>query len=54
MLWGVCDLQNRLHCKFNEGVFEQLMWFFQTAGNADLVAVVLAATKSKNFAQKED
>lgn len=37
MLWGVCDLQNRLHCKFNEAVFEQLMWFFQTAGNQDLL-----------------
>lgn len=36
MLWGVCDLQNRLHCKFNEAVFEQLMWFFQTAGQQDL------------------
>lgn len=37
MLWGICDLQNRLHCKFNEAVFEQLMWFFQTAGNTDMV-----------------
>lgn len=37
MLWGVCDLQNRLHCKFNEAVFESLMWFFRTASNADLV-----------------
>jgi hypothetical protein len=44
MLWGVCDGQNRLHCKFNEGVFEQLMWFFQTAGNQDLVRL-----KKANF-----
>ena len=22
MLWGICDLQNRLHCKFNEAVFQ--------------------------------
>lgn len=44
MLWGVCDLQNRLHCKFNEGVFEQLMWFFQTAGNQDLMRI-----KKANF-----
>jgi hypothetical protein len=36
MLWGVCELQNRLHCKFNEAVFEQLMWFFQTASNQDM------------------
>lgn len=44
MLWGVCDLQNRLHCKFNEAVFEQLMWFFQTAGNQDLIRL-----KKANF-----
>lgn len=36
MLWGVCNLQNRLHCKFNEAVFEQLMWFFRVAGDQDL------------------
>ena len=44
MLWGVCELQNRLHCKFNEAVFEQLMWFFQTAGNQDLIRL-----KKANF-----
>lgn len=44
MLWGVCDLQNRLHCKFNEAVFEQLMWFFRTASNNDLVRL-----KKANF-----
>lgn len=37
MLWGVCDLENRLHCKFSEALFEQLMWFFRTASNADLI-----------------
>lgn len=45
MLWGVCDLQNRLHCKFNEAVFEQCMWFFQTASNNDLIRL-----KKANFA----
>lgn len=44
MLWGVCDLQNRLHCKFNEAVFESLMWFFRTASNQDLVRL-----KKANF-----
>ena len=44
MLWGICDLENRLHCKFNEAVFEQLMWFFQTAGNQDLIRL-----KKANF-----
>lgn len=37
MLWGVCDLENRLHCKFSEALFENLMWFFQVAGNSDLI-----------------
>lgn len=36
MLWGVCDLLSRLHCKFSEALFEQLMWFFQVANNNDL------------------
>lgn len=31
MLWGVCDLQNRMRCRFSESVFEQLMWFFRTS-----------------------
>ena len=44
MMWGVCELQNRLHCKFSEAAFEQLMWFFQTAGNQDLVRL-----KKANF-----
>ncbi len=33
MIWGLCELQNRLYCRFNEAVFEQLMWFFRTNGN---------------------
>lgn len=37
MLWGVCDLENRLHCKFTESLFEQMMWLFRTASNTDLV-----------------
>jgi len=35
MLYGVCELQNRLRCKFAESVFEQLMWFFRTSGEQD-------------------
>lgn len=31
MLYGVCELQNRLRCKFSEAVFEQMMWFFRTS-----------------------
>jgi len=36
MLWGVCDLNNRLYCKSMENAFEQLMWFFRTASDSDL------------------
>jgi hypothetical protein len=43
MMWGVCELQNRLHCKFNEAVFESLMWIFQTAGNQDLIRLKKAS-----------
>lgn len=44
MLWGICDLQNQEHCKLSEAVMEQFMWFFQTAGNQDLVRL-----KKANF-----
>jgi hypothetical protein len=44
MLWGVCELQNRLHCKFNEQVFLQCMWFFRVASDAELRRL-----KSANF-----
>ncbi len=44
MLWGICDLQNRLHCKFNEQVFLQLMWFFRVASDAEMRRL-----KSANF-----
>lgn len=30
MLFGVCELQNLLRCRFSEAVFEQLMWFFRS------------------------
>lgn len=46
MLWGVCDLQNRLHCKFNEAVFRELLEFFRTASDAELTRL-----KSANFSQ---
>lgn len=43
MMWGVCELQNRLHCKFSEAVFESLMWIFQTAGSQDLIRLKKAS-----------
>lgn len=35
MLWGVCDLQNRLRCKLTEQAFADLMWWFRTASQND-------------------
>lgn len=35
MIWGLCDLQNRLRCKFSESIFEQLMWFFRVSSQQD-------------------
>jgi hypothetical protein len=36
MLWGVCELQNRLRCKFSEAVFEQMMWFFRSSNEGQM------------------
>ena len=35
LLYSVCHLQNRLRCKFNEAVFEQLMMYFRVANGED-------------------
>lgn len=35
LIWGVCDLMNRLDCRFIESVFENLMWFFRTNSQND-------------------
>jgi hypothetical protein len=36
MLWGVCDLENRLHCRFSESLFEQMLWLFSVASNEQM------------------
>jgi hypothetical protein len=43
MLWGICDLQNRLHCKFNEAVFQSLMWFFRVSSNEQMIRLKQAS-----------
>ncbi len=35
LMYSVCHLQNRLRCKFNEAVFEQLMMYFRVANGED-------------------
>jgi hypothetical protein len=32
MIWGACDLQNRMYCKFMENAFMNLMWWFRVSG----------------------
>jgi len=35
LMYSICHLQNRLRCKFNEAVFEQLMMYFRVANGED-------------------
>lgn len=35
LLYAVCHLQNRLRCKFNDAVFEQLLWYFRVTNPED-------------------
>lgn len=32
MIWGACNIQNRLYCKFMENAFMNLMWWFRVSG----------------------
>lgn len=35
LLWAVCNLQNRLRCRFTESVFEQLLQYFRVNNSDD-------------------
>lgn len=35
LLYAVCDLQNRLKCKFSDATFEQMLWYFQVNNPED-------------------
>lgn len=35
MLWGVCELENRLRCRFTENVFMSLLWWFRCASDGE-------------------
>ncbi len=39
LLWGVCDIQNRMRCRFTENVFMQFLWWFRVAGQNDFARV---------------
>lgn len=36
LLYAVCHLQNRLHCRFNEATFESLMQYFRVSNPSDM------------------
>lgn len=42
LLWGPCELDNRLYCKTMEQAFLQLMWFFRVPGQNDFNRLKLA------------
>lgn len=46
MIWGLCDIQNRLRCKITEQAFSDLMWFFRVASNEQFTRL-----KRANFLQ---
>lgn len=35
LMYAVCHLQNRLRCRFNDAVFEQMMWLFRISADSD-------------------
>lgn len=35
LLYAVCHLQNRLRCKFNDAVFESMLWYFRVSNPQD-------------------
>lgn len=39
LLWGVCDIQNQLHCRFTESVFMQMLMLFRCASGNDMARV---------------
>lgn len=43
LMWGVCDLINRMDCRITESTFENLMWFFRTASQNDLERIKKAS-----------
>lgn len=39
MLWGICDIQNRMQCRFTENVFMQFLWWFRVSGQNDFTRI---------------
>lgn len=49
LLYSVCHLQNRLRCKFNESVFEQLMMYFRVTGEEDAQRALKVSLANRGF-----
>lgn len=39
LLWGVCEIENRLRCRFTENMFMNMMWWFKCASGGDMARV---------------
>lgn len=39
MLWGICEIQNLMQCRFTENVFMQFLWWFRVAGQNDFARI---------------
>lgn len=49
LLYAVCHLQNRMHCKFNESVFEALMMYFRVKSMDDVQRALKVELANKGF-----
>jgi hypothetical protein len=49
LLFAVCHLQNRLRCKVNEAVFEQLMIYFRVSSQEDVQRALKLDMVSRGF-----
>lgn len=49
LMYAICHLQNRMRCKFNEAVFEQLMVLFRVKGADDMQRALKVDMINKGF-----
>ncbi len=49
LLYAVCNLQNRLRCKFAESVFEQMMVYFQINSTQDMQRALKVEMATRGF-----
>jgi hypothetical protein len=49
LLYAICNLQNRLRCKFNEAVFEALMMYFRVRSGDDAERALKIELVSQGF-----